>query len=132
MWNSGTLKYFNRLDFLSVLGWALNEICSMYSAWDILDGCILNTSTKGFCLQVCLFFKNRFSSSFLSISLSHTQAQKENHISPAYLGECVRSWTVGLFPHVETCVSVYNFNEMIKRDYHSGHEKKRNKTKHKE
>lgn len=76
-----------------------------------------------------VFFKNRFSSSFLSISLSHTQAQKENHISPAYLGECVRSWTVRLFPHVETCVSVYNFNEMIKRDYHSGHEKKRNKTK---
>lgn len=85
------------------------------------------TLVQRFCLCF-FFFLNRFSSSFLSISLSHTQAQKENHISPAYPGECVHSWTVGLFPHVETCVSVYNFNEMIKRDYHSGHEKKRNKT----
>lgn len=91
------------------------------------------TLVQGFLFAVVFFFfKARFSSSFLSISLSHTQAQKENHISPAYPGECVRSWTVGLFRHVKTSVSVYNFNEMIKRDYHSGHEKKRNKTKHKE
>lgn len=85
---------------------------------------------------VCIFFKP--DSLVLScLSLFHTHRHKKKitfplHIQAFLLGECVRSWTVGLSPHVKTCVSVYNFNERIKRDYHSGHEKRRNKTKHKE
>lgn len=83
MWNSGTLKYFNRLDFLSVLGWALNEICSMYSAWDILDGCILNTSTKGFCLQ--FFFLKPDSLVRSCRSLFHTHRHKKKITFPLHI-----------------------------------------------